>query len=89
MFSQLLFAYSYAKCHATLCTNVSNMISNLIFEDIKTYYNILNYKIGMFCRKIFLHVRMQKSELVQNYAQVNQTWSNIQYLRLLIRILSF
>ena len=53
MFSQLLFAYSYAKCRATLCTNVSNMISNLIFKDIKTYYNILNYKIGMFYRTSF------------------------------------
>ena len=53
MFLQLLFAYSYAKFRATLCTNVSNMISNLIFKDIKTYYNILNYKIGMFYRTSF------------------------------------
>ena len=53
MFLQLLFAYSYAKYRATLCTNVSNKISNLIFEDIKTYYNILNYKIGMFYRTSF------------------------------------
>ena len=65
------------------------MISNSIFKAINTYYSIVKSKTGMLCRKIFLHVRMQKSELVQNYAQVNQTLSNIQYLRLLICILPF
>ena len=57
----------------TLCINNSNMISNSILKAINTYYSIVKYKTCMFCRKIFLHVRMQKSELVQNYAQVNQT----------------
>ena len=120
---------------ATLCTNVSNMISNSIFKDINTYYNILNYKIGMFyrtsfwmfvskiwprpilwtndssmisysifkaintystivnyeigtfCPNIFLHEHMR--ELMQNYAQMMQKWSQIQYLRLLIHNLRF
>ena len=38
---------------ATLCIYDSDMISNSIFKDINTYYNILNYKIGMFYRTSF------------------------------------
>ena len=58
---------------AILCKNVSNMISNSIFKDIITFYNILNYKIGMFCRNAILPVRMQKKELMQHREQIIQT----------------
>ena len=46
--------------HAKLCRNDSNMILNSIFKAINTYSTILNYKIGIFGRNIFLYVRMQK-----------------------------
>ena len=49
------------------------MILNSIFKAINTYSTILNYKIGIFGRNIFLYIRMQKKELMQYYAQVNQT----------------
>ena len=48
------------RTHATLYTNDSNMISNSIFKAINTWSMILNYRICIFYRNIFLHIRMQK-----------------------------